>query len=182
MSFTAGRRYNGENRRRPIRTRRLGHGLQAGTGADPGRRRGPREEVLPRERGLRPDRRHPDRRRAAGGPGRPAGFGVRDRVRHRDHLGRAGLGAGPAPGRVRHRRGAGRDGRARRGDRPGAPPGVGEWVDGPHPERENYQSFADFTDPDGNIWLLQEVDHARADDGSFGPGERRPDGERGDRG
>src|SRR5262245_8280992 len=33
----------------------------------------------------------------------------------------------------------------------------GEWRDGPHPQRENYQSFADFTDPDGNIWLLQEV-------------------------
>src|SRR5579859_2436595 len=26
---------------------------------------------------------------------------------------------------------------------------AGTWVDGPHPERENYQSFADFTDPDG---------------------------------
>jgi len=37
----------------------------------------------------------------------------------------------------------------------------GEWVDGPHPERENYQSFADFTDPDGNIWLLQEVDRSK---------------------
>jgi catechol 2,3-dioxygenase-like lactoylglutathione lyase family enzyme len=35
------------------------------------------------------------------------------------------------------------------------------WVDGPHPERDNYQSFADFTDPDGNIWLLQEVDRSR---------------------
>jgi catechol 2,3-dioxygenase-like lactoylglutathione lyase family enzyme len=34
----------------------------------------------------------------------------------------------------------------------------GQWVDGPHPDRENYQSFADFSDPDGNIWLLQEVD------------------------
>ncbi len=37
----------------------------------------------------------------------------------------------------------------------------GEWADGPHPERESYQSFADFTDPDGNIWLLQEVGHDR---------------------
>jgi catechol 2,3-dioxygenase-like lactoylglutathione lyase family enzyme len=37
----------------------------------------------------------------------------------------------------------------------------GEWVDGPHPGRENYQSFADFTDPDGNIWLLQEVDRSK---------------------
>ena len=38
----------------------------------------------------------------------------------------------------------------------------GEWRDGPHPQRENYQSFADFTDPDGNIWLLQEVDRTKA--------------------
>ncbi|MDQ2814057.1 MAG: VOC family protein [Actinomycetota bacterium] len=34
----------------------------------------------------------------------------------------------------------------------------GTWVDGPHPQRGNYESFADFTDPDGNIWILQEVD------------------------
>ena len=38
---------------------------------------------------------------------------------------------------------------------------AGTWVDGPHPGRENYESFADFTDPDGNIWLLQEVDHSK---------------------
>ena len=38
---------------------------------------------------------------------------------------------------------------------------AGEWRDGPHPERENYQSFADFADPDGNIWLLQEVDRGK---------------------
>jgi len=37
----------------------------------------------------------------------------------------------------------------------------GRWVDGPHPERANYQSFADFTDPDGNIWILQEVDRSK---------------------
>ena len=37
----------------------------------------------------------------------------------------------------------------------------GQWVDGPHPQRENYQSFADFADPDGNIWLLQEVDRSK---------------------
>jgi hypothetical protein len=35
------------------------------------------------------------------------------------------------------------------------------YLEGPHPERENYQSFADFTDSDGNIWLLQEVDRGR---------------------
>lgn len=33
----------------------------------------------------------------------------------------------------------------------------GNWVAGPHPQRSDYQSFADFRDPDGNLWLLQEV-------------------------
>ena len=33
----------------------------------------------------------------------------------------------------------------------------GQWVDGPHPRRGNYESFADFADPDGNVWVLQEV-------------------------
>ena len=28
---------------------------------------------------------------------------------------------------------------------------------GPHPERVDYGSFASFSDPDGNGWLLQEV-------------------------
>jgi catechol 2,3-dioxygenase-like lactoylglutathione lyase family enzyme len=37
----------------------------------------------------------------------------------------------------------------------------GTWVDGPHPERGNYESFADFADPDGNVWVLQEVDRGR---------------------
>jgi catechol 2,3-dioxygenase-like lactoylglutathione lyase family enzyme len=41
----------------------------------------------------------------------------------------------------------------------------GTWVEGPHPERADYQSFADFKDPDGNIWILQEVDRGRASDG-----------------
>jgi catechol 2,3-dioxygenase-like lactoylglutathione lyase family enzyme len=27
---------------------------------------------------------------------------------------------------------------------------------GPHPEREDYSTFASFEDPDGNSWLLQE--------------------------
>jgi catechol 2,3-dioxygenase-like lactoylglutathione lyase family enzyme len=42
---------------------------------------------------------------------------------------------------------------------------AGKWVDGPHPGRDNYQSFADFSDPDGNIWILQEVDRSKADHG-----------------
>jgi catechol 2,3-dioxygenase-like lactoylglutathione lyase family enzyme len=42
----------------------------------------------------------------------------------------------------------------------------GAWTDGPHPDRANYQSFADFTDPDGNIWILQEVDRSKVQSGS----------------
>jgi catechol 2,3-dioxygenase-like lactoylglutathione lyase family enzyme len=32
----------------------------------------------------------------------------------------------------------------------------GTWVPGPHPEHGDYESFADFSDPDGNTWVLQE--------------------------
>ena len=28
---------------------------------------------------------------------------------------------------------------------------------GPHPQRQSYSSFASFSDPDGNTWVLQEV-------------------------
>ena len=35
---------------------------------------------------------------------------------------------------------------------PGKPP-----VNGRHPERHSYSSFATFRDPDGNEWLLQEI-------------------------
>ena len=35
----------------------------------------------------------------------------------------------------------------------------GEWVPGPDPKRSDYNSFADFRDPDGNSWVLQEVKH-----------------------
>lgn len=33
----------------------------------------------------------------------------------------------------------------------------GEWVPGADPEHRDYASFADFSDPDGNTWVLQEV-------------------------
>jgi catechol 2,3-dioxygenase-like lactoylglutathione lyase family enzyme len=33
---------------------------------------------------------------------------------------------------------------------------LGAWVPGPDPDRRDYQSFADFSDPDGNTWVLQE--------------------------
>lgn len=35
------------------------------------------------------------------------------------------------------------------------------WRPGPDPEHRDYNSFADFADPDGNTWVLQEV-HWRA--------------------
>jgi catechol 2,3-dioxygenase-like lactoylglutathione lyase family enzyme len=38
----------------------------------------------------------------------------------------------------------------------------GAWVPGADPQRRNYQSFADFSDPDGNTWVLQEVGHRAA--------------------
>lgn len=33
----------------------------------------------------------------------------------------------------------------------------GTWVPGPDPQRRDYSSYADFSDPDGNAWVLQEV-------------------------
>ena len=33
----------------------------------------------------------------------------------------------------------------------------GQWRPGPEPQRGSYMSFAVFTDPDDNIWLLQDV-------------------------
>jgi catechol 2,3-dioxygenase-like lactoylglutathione lyase family enzyme len=35
-------------------------------------------------------------------------------------------------------------------------------VSGPDPARADYGSFAQFADPDGNVWLLQEVGHPAA--------------------
>ena len=43
---------------------------------------------------------------------------------------------------------------------PGAqfrPDGAGGRVSGPAPDRASYRSFATFSDPDGNGWLLQEI-------------------------
>jgi len=40
----------------------------------------------------------------------------------------------------------------------------GAWVTGPDPERRDYGSFADFSDPDGNSWVLQE--RGRGDPGA----------------
>jgi catechol 2,3-dioxygenase-like lactoylglutathione lyase family enzyme len=35
--------------------------------------------------------------------------------------------------------------------------GPNGWEPGPDPERRDYGSFADFSDPDGNTWVLQEA-------------------------
>jgi hypothetical protein len=35
--------------------------------------------------------------------------------------------------------------------------GVQDHADGPDPEGRSYASFASFSDPDGNGWVLQEV-------------------------
>lgn len=35
--------------------------------------------------------------------------------------------------------------------------GAGSWQPGADPEHGDYASFADFGDPDGNTWVLQEV-------------------------
>ena len=37
----------------------------------------------------------------------------------------------------------------------------GEWKPGADPEHTDYGSFADFKDPDGNTWVLQERGHAK---------------------
>jgi catechol 2,3-dioxygenase-like lactoylglutathione lyase family enzyme len=38
----------------------------------------------------------------------------------------------------------------------------GEWAPGADPEHSNYNSFADFSDPDGNTWVLQERGYEKA--------------------
>ncbi len=35
--------------------------------------------------------------------------------------------------------------------------GAAGWEPGVHPERARYGSYAEFKDPDGNLWILQEV-------------------------
>ncbi len=42
--------------------------------------------------------------------------------------------------------------------------GEGGWTPGPDPAHRDYNSFADFRDPDGNTWVLQEVGHREPGD------------------
>jgi catechol 2,3-dioxygenase-like lactoylglutathione lyase family enzyme len=38
---------------------------------------------------------------------------------------------------------------------------AGGWQPGPDPGRRDYASLADFADPDGNTWLVQEIGYHR---------------------
>jgi catechol 2,3-dioxygenase-like lactoylglutathione lyase family enzyme len=38
------------------------------------------------------------------------------------------------------------------------------WAPGPDPEHRDYNSFADFSDPDGNTWVLQEARRGESED------------------
>jgi len=40
----------------------------------------------------------------------------------------------------------------------------GKWLPGPDPERADYGSFADFKDPDGNGFVLQEVGQSKPEE------------------
>lgn len=39
----------------------------------------------------------------------------------------------------------------------------GGWAPGVEPNRRDYASFADFADPDGNTWVLQEIGFLASD-------------------
>jgi hypothetical protein len=40
----------------------------------------------------------------------------------------------------------------------------GRWRPGRDPQRRSHMSFAEFADPDGDLWLLQEVRYAEDED------------------
>ncbi len=40
--------------------------------------------------------------------------------------------------------------------------GPSGWAPGVDPAHRDYASFADFADPDGNTWVLQEVRRGKA--------------------
>ena len=136
--------------------------LQA-RGRDPARvRRRPGQAVLRVDR-LAAGRRLPDPRglpRRAADAARLDGV---DHLRHRRHRRRARLGHQPA--RRPRRRGRPRRAVARGVDVSevfhGASgfdlAGTDARVSGPDPERRSYSSWATFSDPDGNRWLLQEL-------------------------
>jgi hypothetical protein len=124
----------------------------------PGSRRRARQALL-RQPGLEGRRRLRHGRRVSGRAIHASRLAVLDPLRHRRHDGRAGLGGGPLSHRVGHRGGA------RRARRPRCrrEQGVSSRRAGKAASRRSASgarqllSFATFSDPDGNEWLLQEV-------------------------
>ena len=92
-------------------------------------------QLTPRIKHINPIRRRPDRRAC-------------------------GLGAGSVPGRSRHRGYARTDrprGHSQRDPAQGHRRRLARrFHSGVDPDRADYASFADFRDPDGNTWVLQE--------------------------
>ena len=90
-------------------------------------------------------------------PADAAGIGLLADVRDRDHRRGARLLQRHAPRRHRYRGGQGRARRPRRrGQRDPAHDARRLAARASDPEHSDYYSFADFSDPDGNTWVLQE--------------------------
>jgi hypothetical protein len=51
----------------------------------------------------------------------------------------------------------------------------GGWQSGADPERRDYASFADFADPDGNTWVIQEIGYRPPRGASATTGSTRED-------
>jgi catechol 2,3-dioxygenase-like lactoylglutathione lyase family enzyme len=43
----------------------------------------------------------------------------------------------------------------------------GDWAANADPQRRDYASFAEFADPDGNTWLVQEIRHRQFQEGEL---------------
>ena len=119
-----------------------------------------RAKAVLRRAGLEARRRLRRRRHVSGRAGHASGLAVLGPLRHGAHIRSARFGERDVPRRHGHR-GSARRARPATVPRssetfhragPGQPP-----IPGRHPEGHSYSSFATFSDPDGNGWLLQEV-------------------------
>src|SRR4051794_1021532 len=144
---------------------RQGRRHEARSGRHPSLRRPAREGVLRAAR-VAARRRLLLRQRLPGRPVHAARIAVLDPVRPRHDAGGARHGAEHVPRRRRHRsrvRGPRGDGARVTPVFPPAAPGAQSRaapagpLAGPAADRATYGSFAAFSDPDGNVWLLQEV-------------------------
>ena len=144
------------------RPRHEAGGPQARGRRPAGRRRRPREGVL-RVARLARGRRLPDQRGLPGPAVHAARLAGVDHLRHRRHLRRPRIRRQPPARRRRHRGGARRADRARRRRVRGLPrprrsaTPARTAIPGKAPDGQSYGSFATFSDPDGNEFLLQEV-------------------------